>query len=247
MLCCVADASALPEWFTFGRRSRRFNGVMAFDVTGDAAALVQLRASAIDDLPRIMDRFYLWTPRNAPEARQLLLDVLFELTAPDFSQIVHADQNQENIGNLVGAIAAHHDNLNGLRILDFGCGPGLSAVVATQLGAAIEGYDRCPSMRAAAQSRQLRVLTPEEFDNLPARYDAAFASYVFHLNPLQADVRRLWDLLLPDGVLVANFHKDYRLTDVSVFLTSLGARVRTFECEGSRFNHGSYRSYVRSD
>ncbi len=245
LVCHTEHLVSLPDWFTVGRRSCRFGDIVAFDVTGNMPAIAQLRSTATDDLPRIMDHFYLWTPSFAARERQLLLDALFEIAAAEFSHIVHPNQNRENIRNLLASIVQHYGGLNELRILDFGCGPGLSAAVAHDYGLELTGYDRCPKMRALAVQRGLRVLTPEEFATLPvAKFDATFASYVLHLGPSQGDLVRLWELLKPDGIVVANFHKDHGLSEVTACFAALGAETRKIEHAHSRFKHGSYWLYA---
>lgn len=246
LLCYAAHVVSLPDWFTSGRRCFAVGEIRAYDVTGDGSALKRLRSFAIDELPRVMDHFYLWTPRSLSDGRQQLLDALFETTAPDFEHIIHSDQNRDNIRQLVRIIAERYDEGQELRVLDFGCGPGLSAEIAFALEMVVVGYDRCPKMRAAAVQRGLRVITPDEFGSLPAiSFDAAFASYVFHFGPSQADLSRLWELVRPGGVIVANFHKDHGLTEITCYFEALGAETKIVTQTSSRFRHGSYRAYVR--
>lgn len=247
VLCRADDSPILPSWFTADRRTLRAGEIFAFDVTGDVSAVMHLSSTATDDLPRIMDHFYLWTPRTRPAARQLLLDALFELTAVDFDHIIHSEQNWENIQNLLAAISQFFGKLQGLKILDFGCGSGVSAAIAINQQFSLIGYDRCAAMRSIATKQGLRVLTPEEFAASPdASIDAIFASYVFHLGPSPDDLSHVWDLLRPGGIVVANFHKDHRVAEVTNCFSSLGGNSRTIHCEHSFFRHGSYRLYIRN-
>lgn len=246
LLCHVGHVTSLPNWFVNGRRSFRVGEIAAFDVTCGSPAVARLRLLATDDLPRFMDHFYLWTPRSEAADRQLLLDALFEVAARDFDHIIHPDQNRENIYRLLQIITTHFGDDRDVRILDFGCGTGLSVEVAPKLGVELVGYDRCKNMRAAAAARGMEVLTLEQFATLsdPA-FDAAFASYVFHLGLPLADLQRLWALVRPGGVIAANFHKDHAVAPVTACLNGLGAETKRIENVQSRFSHGSYRLYVR--
>jgi SAM-dependent methyltransferase len=248
VLCHIDQVTSIPKWFADPRRQGRFGDIVAFDITDDSAALTHLRPLADDDLPRIMDHFYLWTPRGAPQGRQILLDALFEILADTFDQVVHREQNLNNIHVLCGLIKNHFGVLEQKRILDFGCGPGLAVEVSRVIGADVVGYDRCIHMRSAAINNGLQVLTPEQFISISSgTFDAAFASYVFHLGPSGEDLRRLWQLIRPGGIIVANFHKQHNLVEITDCFRNLGARARELRVPPLQFHHGTYWEYVRCE
>ncbi|HBA84127.1 MAG TPA: hypothetical protein DCZ95_08545 [Verrucomicrobia bacterium] len=248
LLCHVGYLASLPEWFTAARASLQLGDILAFDVARADDALTRLRPLAIDDMPRVMDHFYLWTPRSIPACRQDLLDALFELTAVDFEHIIRPEQNRDNIRCLLNIISRHFQGQRVARILDFGCGTGLSAQVASELGIHLHGYDRCPKMRSLAAEQGLQLMVPEQFNNvcLPV-FNAVFCSYVFHLLPTKDDLCQLWTILKPGGIVVGNFHKDHGLHEASTCFMKCGARAHEVEDVSCRFQHGSYWMFVRHE
>lgn len=246
VLCHTDDLRFLPEGFQIGRKAIDLESFVAFDIEGDLAAVGVLKQTATDDLPRILDRFRLWTPRASPGSRQLLVDALFDFAAPEYELLVHPEQNRENIENLILHISDNFDRSASLDILDFGCGSGLSAQVTLARAHNLRGFDRCVRMRNTASAAGLSVLTPAEFIRLPSQsFHAVFASYVLHLNSSAEDLIRLWTLIRPGGMFLANFHKGYGLRETCRVLTSLGGISAEVRFSGSRFTHGVYWSYVR--
>jgi len=246
LLCHYLDAPLLPPSFVRGRRRVRIGDMLVLELHGDPAELNEVRAASAEDMPRILDRFYVWTPAEGSSRRQLLLDSFFDVTARDFNDLVHVEQNRENIRNLIRSVTSEYSFRERPIIFDFGCGPGLSANIACEMGIEVHGFDRCRNMRETARQSGLLVLEPDEFARMPSeRYGGVFASYVLHLAPSAGDLKRAWELLKRGGVFVANFHKTAGMAEASFVLDGLASSVTAPTFPGCQYNHGPYRRYVR--
>jgi len=102
-------------------------------------------------------------------------------------------------------------SLEGLRILDIGCGGGLLAEPIARLGAEVTGIDvTAPAIDAAkahAQTMQLdidyRVITAEDLAANGDRYDVIYASEVIeHVADRRLFIKAIAEMLNPDGVVV---------------------------------------------
>jgi ubiquinone/menaquinone biosynthesis C-methylase UbiE len=223
LVCLVEHERRIPKWFAENRRCVLLGSLIIFDITGEESVTEAMRMLAADSLPRLMDHFYLWTPAGARETRQQILDALFNETATNFGLLINEENNRRNIKSLLVLIQKHFKGRNDLSVLDFGCGPGLSIDVAGEFPFKLTGYDRCEKMRAIAHKRGLAVLTPDIFYAGSRAYDAILASYVLHLTLPSDELKQLWSVLKPGGILVANFHKSSGLSITNEFLTGLGA------------------------
>jgi 2-polyprenyl-3-methyl-5-hydroxy-6-metoxy-1,4-benzoquinol methylase len=247
LLCHRTDVAALPIEFTGGRRCAYFGRLVAWDVFG-AEDVIGLLSSKRPEftLDRYLDRFWLWSPAGYVKARQILLDLVFEALAPDYEQLIHPDQNRENIGYLIGVLTSHWNSLDGRVIVDFGCGVGLAAKVIRPASAHLIGIDRSSAMRHAAAAHGLQVWGPGEMARAQSdSIDGAFASYVFHLLPELGLLQLLWGRLKPGGAIAANFHKGRGIEPVSQCLARLGADEVVLPPPQSGFTHGEYRKFVR--
>lgn len=217
--------------------------ICLFDV---AAHLVEMETlssvHSADVTPRYMDRFYFAFGDNS-DARQELLTAFFDLIADQYNQLINKERNADNICRLLKSIEELSGTLSGLRILDFGCGVGLSHDIARAMSCDLIGFDICPNMRAAAESRGMVVWGPHELTAQPHRsLDAIFASYVFHLRPSTGSIRLAWSRLRTGGLLVANLHKNKGSDVLFPCMKELGAKELTV---GSSEAHGKYVAFAK--
>jgi predicted TPR repeat methyltransferase len=177
----------------------------------ERAATVPKSFSVCDqEFRRLLDRFYL------PAVPDPVLSVaLFDLCAEAYERLVDVTRNVANIHNLLRvALVAWQGEFEPVRVLDFGCGTGLSVAALQSFisGSArriqLTGTDGSAHMLQIAARRGLPVLAKADWASLPAgTYDAVIASYVFHLGISQDDCDLIAKQLTPGGVLVANYHR----------------------------------------
>ncbi|UVT22064.1 MAG: methyltransferase domain-containing protein [Nitrospira sp.] len=185
-------------------------------------------------------------PERDVDRRQKLLDEFFSFIARDYESLIDRDRNIDNIRNLLDFAKQYVPLLAQATIIDYGCGTGLSHLVAEELHLNIIGLDRCPSMRAIAFHRGMKVWNPGDLARQPNNsLDVSLASYVFHLLPDTKGLELLWERIRPGGVLVANFHKDAGKHLVRHCLEEKGCMaVKLLAPYGSE-RHGPYFAFVK--
>ena len=192
--------------------------------------------------PRYMDHFIICFPKD-PTDRQRLLESFFDSIAPLYCDLIDKSRNLENVRVLLRKILDLGVDQTAGLIIDFGCGVGLSVEVARAMGVSIIGFDPCPMMRKAAQGKGLRVFSAGDLASCPNEtLDAGFASYVFHLLPSFGSFELLWARLKPEGVFVANFHKDEGVEAFEDVVVRLGGKVLADLDWPRESQHGSYRA-----
>jgi len=176
----------------------------------EAAAVPRSFYVSNQEFRRLLDRFHL------PAVPDPVLSVaLFDLCAEAYERLVDVTKNVANIHNLLQiAITALQRTSGPIRLLDFGCGTGLS-IVALQSPVCrslprihITGTDNSAQMLKIAARRGLPVLAKADWASLArGTYDAVIASYVVHLGISQHDCDLIAKQLTPGGVLAANCHR----------------------------------------
>lgn len=194
---------------------------------------------------RYLDHFYLLAPENPPHLRQLYIN-FFELIGGEYEALIDVNCNKENIENLLRLLGRYVNPLKGAKVIDYGCGTGLSLDIAQQHKINIVGFDPSPVMRHIAARREMLVWDDIEIAHQPYNsIDAAFSSYVFHFLSRDESLQILFKLLKPQGVLVANFHKNLNRDKIDKHLTRLGFDVSIPSNFATHKRHGSYVAYTK--
>lgn len=222
------------------------NGLTVFQIVGSGTSLY----SQFSNIPgfslhRHLDKFYLLTPDESYSVRQQLLDSFFGLIASNYESLIDIERNKENIKNLISILQQSLDQLSRAKIIDYGCGTGLSLRVRESANVELIGVDSCPTMRQIAALRGMIVWSPGQLAQQPKdSLDGAFASYVFHLCPHTAGLRLLWSRLRYGGVFVANFHKGEGVKNVKQCIAELGGVSLALSSSLSE-KHGLYLAYLK--
>jgi len=142
---------------------------------------------------------------DAPTLAEIAARTLahYEANAAPFWEGTRDHDVTQNYAALLGALG----NRQGLRLLDFGCGPGRDLVALSALGHALTGLDGTPEfVRMARTASNCPVLEQSFFAlDLPeAAFDGVFANAsLFHVPRalLPKVLGELWRCLVPGGVL----------------------------------------------
>ncbi|MBW8326322.1 MAG: class I SAM-dependent methyltransferase [Prolixibacteraceae bacterium] len=191
-------------------------------------------------LTRYLDRFYFLFSTERLEIKQEIIDVFFEIIALDYDELIDVERNISNINFLLNIIIKDQNSFGSLRILDYGCGTGLSQQFVRN-GLEIIGYDRCPIMRNLSERRGLQVIDDEILMQIKdGSFDAVFASYVFHLFSNTNNLCTVWNKLKPKGIFIGNFHKGKGINVVDFFRNELKGEVIIYKSVDYSKIHGEY-------
>lgn len=192
-----------------------------------------------------LDLFQLCIPQD-PEHRQDLLDGFFALIAANYDSIVDVRRNVHNIRQLFDYLASLICVDSNSKVIDYGCGTGISLRALPAIASRIVGVDSCPAMRGISRRSGMQVWSDESLARQPAgSIDCAFSSYVLHFRPDPHGFYALWSVLRPGGVVVANFHKGMGISEVSTLVTDNNGRVLELPTVESQYNHGPCLAFIK--
>jgi Methyltransferase domain len=195
--------------------------------------------------PRFMDRFF-FEVNEDDNVRQSLLTGFFNVLAPLYRELVDVDRNVQNIETLLTLIERQVAFRTDGLIVDLGSGIGLSREPASRRGLRVVGVDPCPSMRHLAGLNGLTAWGPGDVARLPSdSFQAAFASYVFHLIPESGLLRLIWHRIENGGVLAANFHKQQGIEQFRATMHALGGIPVALDAALASTRHGQYLAYKK--
>ena len=221
------------------------NGLAILPIKSSAIELFD-KAIKIDGLKimRYLDHFYLLVPTDSPILRKQLFFQFFELIAEEYEIFIDSDRNKENISNLLWLIKYYIGSFEGAKILDFGCGTGFSLEIARYYEVDIVGFDPCPIMRQIAIRNGMNVWDELKFVDQPYNsIEATFSSYVFHFLTDDKNLRMIYNILKPGGVLVANFHKNLGRDLADKYLAKIGFESYILPNINAHEYHGTYVAY----
>lgn len=151
-----------------------------------------------------LDKFILVLPDDTYQ-RRMIWRYIYKNYAKDYEKMIDQKHNLQCIQYMLNILQREKYN-EVLNVLDFGCGTGLSSN-ADFIGQ-IYGYDINRSMRKIAYEKGMKVLTEEDFWNLPAEcFQGVLASYALHMAVSESELDRIVSILINNGLLVANFYK----------------------------------------
>lgn len=166
---------------------------------------------------RLLDRHWIVALRRDSEGRRAAERCFFDAIAGRYELEVDPQRNRENVRLLMKLVGVRP----GWKVLDFGCGPGLSIREADEVY--ILGCDVSAAMRAQAAAQGLPTVGPEDLQNVKGSFDAMVASYVLHLAVPPADLLAAMHCLRIGGRAAANFHKGRGLAETEAAMSDFDA------------------------
>jgi len=199
--------------------------------------------------PRIIsyfDYYYLMLPLTKKLTTKLY-EEFFDYISPDYEHLIDLNRNQENIYNLLKIVQGYTYSKTKLVILDYGCGTGISHSFAKNYNYEIIGFDICPNMRQNASSKGMIVWGEKDLIQQPkSSIDAVISSYVFHFLIDDSYFKLLYKLLKPNGIIVANFHKNKNRNFIDQSLNKIGFEIIQSTILKNKEYHGTYVVYRKS-
>lgn len=193
-----------------------------------------------------LDKFYFWVPNNDPEKKGIILSAFFEIIGSQYEDIIDLQRNLENLNNLMWILSKHINILTATLILDYGCGTGQSILAFPDMKRKLIGFDTSNAMRSIANRKGLNVWDCDRLRTQSGEIlSGVFSSYVMHLLTDTIGFELIWKLLKPDGVFVANFHKDVGLSLIDNCVVNLGGQIEYFAFPFGTERHGTYAVYTK--
>lgn len=180
-----------------------------------------------------LNHFWLLLPDVIQEQQTFWLQ-FYSLYSTNYLDLINPDHNLACIYYFKTLLNENAYLPPDFRILDYGCGPGLSTQIFGLKH--LVGYDNNPTMLEKATNQGLEVLDKEGFDNIQScSFDGSFASYVFHMAIPESDITNLARIVKSNGILVANYYKDLGIERVSSLLRKLGFEAKKMDTGERRF------------
>lgn len=249
LICEDVDAKSVLPPKILSKQVGRFKGVHIFDIGSDVRELYE----GLNEIPdmllnRYLDKFHLLTPKGDTERQQKVIDSFFELIANEYECLIDVERNLDNIRNLLQFIRDLVDSPEGSAFVDYGCGTGLAVQLAHEFNMTLIGVDSCPTMRRIARSRGMITLSAGELARKPSNsIPGAFASYVFHVLAQTHGLRLLWARLKPEGIIVANFHKNQGIEMIDNCVRDLQGSIQYLDSPIGSERHGAYIAYFKKE
>jgi len=150
---------------------------------------------------RFMDTLYAPLPRNP-----ITTIAIFDACAAAYESLINVDRNTQNIARLLDVIDCRCTSAGQLKVIDFGCGTGLSLSALKSINKPnrfeITGIDKAPHMQSIARSRGMQLTTMHD---CIFPQDGIFASYVLNGGTSLMDLQWIANSLSPGGIFVANW------------------------------------------
>jgi hypothetical protein len=193
------------------------------------------------DFEHYLDRYLVAIPKVGGVDRLKYIIPFFELIASEYESVIDDTRNKDNIHKLLICLK---DELAIFKpkLLDFGCGTGLSHTLSKEYSFEVIGYDRSNAMLSIASSAGMCVWSQETLNQqLEHTIDGCFASYVFHLETFSEDLIQVWRCLKIGGMVIGNFHKNKAVENFKNFIKTLGGEIyKPQSLPSSTSNHGTY-------
>lgn len=208
----------------------------------DVTAILQTGLSVL----RLLDVHYIVFDPSDVQGRMASERVLFDRIADVYDYEVDRANNLHNIGILLDLALSNADLPASSKILDYGCGTGLSALAVEERNVRILAFDVSSRMLDHASKRGLKTLSPDDMLTLADEsVDGVIASYVLHLASARDYLAEGIRVLRRGGQWSANFHKGLGLSEVDQLMVA-GGQMRAIRTPTSLPpDHGPYRLWQR--
>jgi len=170
---------------------------------------------------RLMDRVFFVQEQGSLWASGY---AFFEIAAPEYETMISMERNSACAAHLLRSALVAYGGDQSTRVLDFGCGTGVSSTVMQAAGVDVVSYDCCSAMRDHARRFGLRVVNAIS-DCESGSIDVVVACYVMHYGIRESDAVELARVLSVGGLLAANFHKGLGIIEATNLLRCEGFSV----------------------
>lgn len=180
-----------------------------------------------------LNRFWILLP-SALNEQMTLWQEFYKLYSHMYNQLINSQHNILCLSYFKQLLEKNFFPIEKYRILDFGCGAGLSTAVFDC--ERLIGYDNNEVMLNKSQKRGLITINTSQFRNLPSEcFDGCFACYVLHLAISTNDINQLIRLIKVNGIIVANFYKGMHEVRINKIIQKNGLVIEQIDTREGRF------------
>lgn len=239
-VCHKNEAYKFSQFFL---KAKNFKKICIFEINSEIELTQLLFVFPQHFKNRYLDRYYIDSAEEISKYGQELIEDFFEYIAINYESLINVDRNTENIKKCFYFLEQQLGSLNGLTIADYGCGTGISHLLAKEHDLEIVGIEPCQNMRRIAAARKMNVWSIKELTKQAEdSFDGAFASYVLHLLYDTTGIRLLWSRLKSGGVFIGNFHKNREIASINNCILELNGSILQLE---NNQVHGTYFAYIK--
>lgn len=191
-----------------------------------------------------LDSFVILLPDEYDEQNNLWRN-FYKVFGSCYEKMIDVSHNKKCIEGMVAYINSVIGINSSSRILDYGCGSGLSASISTK--GKIIGYDPIYEMRMQACQKGLQTLDTKQMKIIPNCYfDAIFSSYVFHMAVSEDSIEEILPKMKPGAIWIANYYKGINESYVNNFFLNHDFQIIKVNDMQERFGN-VYEYRKRSD
>lgn len=186
---------------------------------------------------RVFENFYVLSNEGISNKA-----IVYDAISKHYHDIIDIEKNIDANKTLCNILIK---NISVRKIIDFGCGTGLSHTYCNQNKVDILGVDKSLRMLAEAEKNGLRntchisQLSNKKYIN---QFYGAIASYVFHILQDYNDLEILCSTLKPNSTIVANFFKNKNIEFINKYFEENNWGITTVKMH-NEFNHGKIYVY----
>lgn len=180
-----------------------------------------------------LNHFWLILPGSLEE-EQKLWRRFYMIYGKWYDLLIDRENNIDCIRFLIGLLKQNTGLKPDSKIIDFGCGNGLSGDVPCDCE--IIGYDFNQHMRTESEKRGIQTINTNDFYSLPKEsFDGGIASYVMHMAVEEKKLKKLTEILKPGAALAANFYKNLGYERVERIFGAVGLKAEKITNRETRY------------
>ena len=190
-----------------------------------------------DKIKNVFEKFYVLDNHDGCDK-----SIVYDAISKYFHDIINIEKNIES-NKILCDILLEEDNIT--KIVDFGCGTGISYKYCSNKNINVLGVDKSVNMlKEANKNGFLNTCHINEFSDKKYHnsFDGAIVSYVFHVIQKPQDLDVLCNSIKPGARIIANFFKGQNINLINTYFESKNWSINLLDRK-SIYDHGVIYEY----
>ena len=190
---------------------------------------------------RVFENFYVLSNEGIHDKA-----IVYDAISKHYHDIIDIEKNLDANKTLCNILTK---NTEIKKIVDFGCGTGLSFNYCQQNKIDVLGVDKSNHMLSEARKNGfINTCHISQFSNKKYinQFDGAIASYVFHILQDYNDLKTLCNNLKPNAYIVANFFKNENIQFINKYFEKNDWTINIVKMN-NEFDHGKIYVYRKPE